>query len=467
MGAEIKAKMSLDSSGVKAGVEQAKGHVSGFNMSLKSMAGTLGIAFGAGAAVAGLKAITASTIELAGINSDLAQQTGLSVEQLQAFKAAAMGVSGGAEAAEKGLIQLRVAQQEALDGNKAQTEAFARLGISIDDVAKKTSGELLESVAKGYKATGDFSAIVDVFGRKNAPKMEAALLSLADGGFKPMIKDAKDAGLVMGGELTEKLDAAGDAIDRMKLKAKIMWSEVLVGAVKAVQFLEPVRKAIVAFNGSVLADQFQNVKDIFTGNWSEIKNPFEIVGDALKAGKAGYIKERDQIKEDTAADAKKRDDEKIKAEKRDLESKNTKLDALKKSEADAVNKAAEEQAKKDAEAAAKELEKKQELERKALEKKQALEQKALEKLAGKEAAAAGVSVTELRGAGSQQYQQRFDSLRQIGANVLGSGITKGSMQTQEQRIASATERTAEGVQQLVEKIDRPPVTRMAQSVAVY
>jgi hypothetical protein len=117
MGAWIKAKMSLDSSGVKAGVDSAKKDVGGFKNQLGGMGMSLTKAFGAAAIVSAVAKFTQGAIEMAIRTKEMADQTGLTVEQLQAFSAEAMQVTGGFKAASVGLVAFRTSEKEAVDGN--------------------------------------------------------------------------------------------------------------------------------------------------------------------------------------------------------------------------------------------------------------------------------------------------------------------------------------------------------------
>jgi len=443
LGAEIRARMSLDASGVKAGVAQAKGHVDGFKGSLGGLAGKLGLAFGAGAAVAAITNFTKASIEMAGRTADMAEQTGLTVEQLQAFQASAMEMTGGMKAAEVGLVAFRSAQDEALEGNKTTIAAFQKLGISLEDIANKSTPQLLEAVAKGYKSVGDFGALVDIFGKVKAAKLEGALIALADNGFGGMIKKADEAGLVLEDDLVAQLDQVGDAMDRLGIRSKNMWDRFMVHAYNAGRVVWNYLQAFKEGASSMVTDLLDPGK-AFTG--AEIWQ---------RASQANYNTFNEYQAEDRNDDKMFR--QKLAQERQKSEEQNA---ALRKGKIGEIYAAEAEEAKKVEDKKAEET-------AKALEKKLAAEQKASEKLAEKAAADAGVSVTELRGAGTKQFQQRFDSLRQIGANVLGSGVIRPAAVDREAEIARATQATADNTARLVQKLDAPPISRLASSAPVY
>lgn len=210
--AEIKGRMSMDAKGVKVGTDSAKKHVSGFEQQLGSLKGAMAGAFSVGAIVAFGKAVAS----YGGNLSDAAFQTQLATDEFQAFRAAAR--DGGADLSKttNGLISLRDAQLSALDGEQMYSDAFANLNITLDDLANMTMPQLLEAVAKGARETGDFGAIVDLFGKRNAAKLEEALYVLADEGFPALIDSMTKAGEVMDEKMIAKLDAAADKMDQLK-----------------------------------------------------------------------------------------------------------------------------------------------------------------------------------------------------------------------------------------------------------
>lgn len=442
-GAWIKAKMSLDSSGVKVGVASAKNEVNGFKTQLGGLGMSLTKAFGAAAIVSSVAKFTQGAIEMAIRTKEIADQAGLTVEQLQAFSAEAMQVTGGLQAASVGLVAFRTAQQEALDGNEATIKAFGRLGISLEDIANKSTPQLLEAVAKGYKSVGDFGALVDLFGKKNAGKLEEALIALADSGFGGLEKKARDAGMVLGDEFSAQLDQVGDAMDRLKLKMQVGWDKILVGAFNALRKLEAWRKGMVAYAGSFLADMWDP---------SVALSPAKVIDaarNAEQAGQAAQSKELEKQKNDDKLFRQERSQQKQKTEDREA--------ALRKSKiADIYAKEAEEAKKLD--------EKKATLAEKAAEKAAADATKETDRLAKIEA---GTTVREIGAPEASAARARYDSLREIGANILGSGRIGGTPADRNAEIARATRQTAENTAIIAEKLNSPAVSRIADAVAVY
>jgi flagellar biosynthesis GTPase FlhF len=437
-GAEIRAKMSLDSSGVKAGVDAAKNEVGGFKSSLGGLSGSLAKAFGAGAIVAGVKAFSKASLDMAARTKEVADQTGLTVDEMQSFNAAAMGTTGGIKAAEAGLVDFRNAQQEALDGNQTQIDAFNRLGVSIEDIATKSTPQLLEAVAKGYKTTGDFSALVDVFGKSNAPKLEEALGELADNGFGGLAEKAKAAGLALSEDMAAQLDATGDALDQLKLRAEVLWAKLLIGAYK---------------KGSEIVAFWKGVWKNVTGEEGTDKS----FGAHLSAG----LDAMNQRKEELAAEDKKAVDSRRKTQERDTQARTQKF------KSNEEKRAAEAAAKAEEKRAAEAAEKKADEElAKVAEKRLAEQQKASERSSADQETVP--SVANLRGVGTGPSQQRFDSLREIGANVLGNGGRFGGASPDRQaELIKISRETAENTARLVQQATAYPVSRIGSPNPVF
>jgi hypothetical protein len=444
LGAEIRARMSLDSSGVKAGVAQADKHVDKFSHSLKHIAGSLGIAFGAGAIIRGLKNFSQQAIESAIQANHFSKQVNLSTDQFQAFRAEAMLMTGGLEAAQTGLVRFRTAQDEALEGNEKTIKAFQRLGLTLEHIADYSTADLLEAVAKGYREIGDFGSLVDLFGSRNAAKLEQALIALADNGFGALISKQREAGAVLDEELTARFAEAADMMDRFKLKWKNFWVEQLF--------------SMRYFTRSVKADfsaMWAGLKEFGKGVWdpSEAFSPEKIMN-AFQAGKEKFGQTRSNSWFDMSYDdkiaARKRKEEQEQQEERNKKLRAGKIADIYAQEETAAMKLEE----KRAEAAERESEKRRIADLRAAEKEAEAEEKARFK--------------ELRAAGAAgSMTQRYDSLRQIGANVLGSGVLRGGAIDKEAEIARATRATAENTAKLVEKIDRPPVARLSDSGAIF
>lgn len=465
-GAEIRARMSLDASGVKAGAESAGKSVDGLKGQLSKIGPQLAAAFSVGALVG----FTKQVIDYAGKISDLASQTGLSTDELQAFQGAVSDAGGTIEGAGKALVNFRNAQDAALSGDKAAAEAFAKLGVSMEDVAGKSTPQLLEAVAKGYQKIRDFGALVDLFGMKQAAKMESALISLAQNGFGPMTEAARQAIEMLSKDDLLALDELGDKMDRMGIRNKTFWGGILNSILGFGQHISNGFAAMFIGIETVAGRVGKNVRNILRGNFKDVVwTPAGLMKEGMAASWQG-LKDMNAVDTEQAeASAKSRAD----AEKalKDVDAKNRakKLAALKATESAEQEAGLEKLARSiedDVESGSKEIERAKAAEQKVKEASVMADAKASIPTEPQADAAAGVSVPDLRGAGTEQFRARFDSLRQIGANILGSGKIGGAVDRQGELVTLARQ-TAENTARLVQQQNAPTVSRLSQSTPVY
>jgi len=117
---------------------------------LRQMAGMIGAAF----AVRAVVRFGAEQMQAADRTMDLVNALGLSAEQFQALEQSAEQFGGTTENVQKAMMQLRRVQGDVIGGNQEYAESFRVLGISQKVLENSTLPQLLELVAKGYKAAG-------------------------------------------------------------------------------------------------------------------------------------------------------------------------------------------------------------------------------------------------------------------------------------------------------------------------
>jgi hypothetical protein len=113
-----------------------------------------GIAFGA---------FISSAIRTADAIVDLSEATGLAVSSIQGFRAAAQEFGLSAEGAEKGILRLVNSIGEAADGNAGLQEAFGKVGVSLNDLARLSEQQIFEKVLAGlsnFTNASERSAVV-------------------------------------------------------------------------------------------------------------------------------------------------------------------------------------------------------------------------------------------------------------------------------------------------------------------
>ena len=144
MAFEILAKLGLNATGFQSGLKRAESAGTAFSNSLKTrIAGAF--------SVAAVATFTKSVIAAADKIGDLADQTGLAVDQIQELTAMA-GKSGLEFPVFQQFIEkLRDARREAMDGKKEFESIFSQVGIDAEELATITDpGELLQRFARGF-----------------------------------------------------------------------------------------------------------------------------------------------------------------------------------------------------------------------------------------------------------------------------------------------------------------------------
>ena len=190
--AKIKGGIDFDASSVGKGIRAANSQVEGFGKRLKGLKGTALAAVAVGSVAAGKK-----ISELGNELFDQARSVGMGVESYQAFAAAVTDAGGTAENATGAISDLRQRVDEAQRGNQGAIDAFAGLGISIDDISSKSMPELLDMVAKAFVETRNFSDAAKVLGTDNLRGVNVALQNIAREGFPEMVSAQKEAGRII------------------------------------------------------------------------------------------------------------------------------------------------------------------------------------------------------------------------------------------------------------------------------
>ncbi len=192
------------------------------------MSSLQGAMLGAGAAIAaGLVAAGAAAVHCADQYAEyvesvakVSRTTGIAVEDTSRLKFAIEATGGNFDTAGQGLAKFTSNVVKGVEGAKQQAEAFARLGITQEQLE---AGEhnllpLLEAVAdkfNGLKDKTDRTAEArDLFGRGGAQFLN--FLALGSDGLKQMANEADRLGLIVGQKDVEALHAYQAAMAEMK-----------------------------------------------------------------------------------------------------------------------------------------------------------------------------------------------------------------------------------------------------------
>lgn len=215
--AVFRSRADLDARGFDSGIRGMHKRVDGFKAKMGGMRGTIARGLAVGAVVKMGRGI----LEMAADFDHMSSRANISTDAFQSFNAVA--VDTGAKTKQVGTFMAKLRQQqfEAVKGNKVVSESLQALGVNLSQVGRMTTQEFIEAVAKGYEETRNFGALVKLTSTENAPKMEAALISLGKNGFKPLTKEMEDAGRILDQGFTKSLEKADTAIGKFFGKIKI------------------------------------------------------------------------------------------------------------------------------------------------------------------------------------------------------------------------------------------------------
>jgi hypothetical protein len=186
--------------------------------------------FAAGYLSAGFLASQArGAIEWASSLNDLSAGLGISTQALQEWMFAATQAGGKQEDIEAFFRKLAETRAQAL-GNPtgAQAQTFHEFGVSLADLQKLRLEDIARKVAQIFEV-GDPQKLIaplKIIGGKGA----AGLIPAFSEGISQAAAEAQRLGLVLDEEVIAALDSMGDRLDRLSLRSKGFFAQMLAGA---------------------------------------------------------------------------------------------------------------------------------------------------------------------------------------------------------------------------------------------
>lgn len=224
----LRVSLSADTKQFETGMKRAQASAAqasgGINKSLGAMkVGLAGLV--SGLSIGAITRAIDSSLQYAASLGELAATLGLTTRDLQTFRFAAGQVGISQDELENGIQKLTISMGKAQLGAKAQADAFKAIGISIDEIKGKDTGQVFRMIAEKLEAVSDRSkrAAVEValFGKAGA-KLDN-LLSGMQGGLSELSDAAERLGIVLSDEQIQKADETADKLDAMKtvLQARV------------------------------------------------------------------------------------------------------------------------------------------------------------------------------------------------------------------------------------------------------
>jgi hypothetical protein len=179
------------------------------------MQGAVNLGAAVGAAVTALFGVAKATADYVDEATDAAAAIGMEAGALVELRWAMARATGSAEGLEGALRILSRTTQDALDGGEASAKAFARLGISVDQLRNKSPDEVLSLVAEGMRGiespTERTALAMDVLGRSGAA-LVPMLVEGADG-IEAMRQRARDLGVTISEDASQAAGEFNDTLD--------------------------------------------------------------------------------------------------------------------------------------------------------------------------------------------------------------------------------------------------------------
>lgn len=224
-----KAKAGIKDLGDESGASGKK--VSSFGDMLKASFLGNALSDGIQKIVGGIKNLASSALESADSIQQMADQTGMSAEQIQKWKYTGDALGVSIDTITGSQMKLTKNMQSAANGSKTQSDAFKTLGVSVTDSnghlrdAQTVMMEAFGALGKVGNETDRNALAMNIFGKSAAdlnPMISAGTNELAS-----LSQQASDTGAVMSGDTVGALDNFGDTMDQVKASAMSMVGEGL------------------------------------------------------------------------------------------------------------------------------------------------------------------------------------------------------------------------------------------------
>ena len=207
----------------KGDTKDAEDKASGLGSKLSSAAKAGGAAMAAigTAAATATKKLWDATNAVAQTGDEIdktSQKVGMSTEAYQKWDYAMKIAGTSMQNCTVGLKTMTNKIDDALSGNKNATEAFERLGISIDDLKGKSREDIFEMATKGLQNLDDSlekAAIAnDLFGRSGQDLMP--LFNATNEELDGLMQEAEDYGMVMSDDAVKSSAAFQDSLTKLQ-----------------------------------------------------------------------------------------------------------------------------------------------------------------------------------------------------------------------------------------------------------
>lgn len=241
--------MSVSTAGLAKGLTTARGALSSFSSAISTTGAAVSgfiAAVGAGAAIAGITALTKASLQAIDDTADMAAQLGTSAGALVALQYAAKLTGGDVEALSGSLQKMGINLSKATVEGGSAADVFKRLGLDAGELKSLDPSEAFAKIAGAISEVSSpadqAAAAMEIFGKSGVGLINT--LKAGPEALSQLTAEADKLGISLSDVDAAKVGAANDALDRAG------YAISGVGNVLAVQlapFIEVAAKKFVEF----------------------------------------------------------------------------------------------------------------------------------------------------------------------------------------------------------------------------
>lgn len=269
------AKLGLDGTSFETGLKRSQSLAKGIG---REISGTLAGIF----AVDKLAQFGLQAIETAGKLNDLSAQLGVSAQFLQEMKFAADMGGSSLDDVSAALQKITIARGKALGGDQGLLDAFARFGITAQEIKSAKIEDIFLKIAKAFEGDANPQNLLAPF-RELAGRGAGALIPAMATGLSDAADQARRLGLVMSNEVIAAMDNANDRLDILKAKFTAGTGTVIGSVVQPLlNGIEHVTSAVQAFflasatpEGGKELKAMENIRNMFSQAMQAFRTSYE------------------------------------------------------------------------------------------------------------------------------------------------------------------------------------------------
>jgi len=260
--ARLTVHLKSNTRGLDKGLKSSRRGISAFGIATKAALGLAGIAV---AGFAGFRLLN-SQMQALDRTAKLSQQTGFGAGSIAGLGFAAEQTGTSVATLEKGLQNFSRRMGEAATKGGPVADVLAQLGTPIQDLKNLKPDQQLMAVADGLQQINSpaerAAAAYQLFGRQGQELVN--MLGQGSEGLREFISEAEGLGLGFSDEELGRVEAANDALNRVKRAFGAIWSQVTIAAAPAISFVASGLQWLVSIGQSV----FGRIKTLSAEAWA-------------------------------------------------------------------------------------------------------------------------------------------------------------------------------------------------------